>query len=408
MMADRAEYETLVVGTGPVGMVAALASAQAGLRTAIVGPRASTSDARTTAIMHPGLDYLQSLSLGPFLEREGAPLRAMRIIDATSRLIRSPTVTFHASEMDLPAFGRNIANAALNAALERAVDENPGIRRIEGLVENWRLDETEVTASVSNGTQLSASLVIAADGRGSPARVAAGIDVDTKPTGQTAIVLSFSHTRAHDGISTEFHTESGPFTQVPLAGNRSSLVWVVRNEDAPAIMALGRDDLAVRIERQMRSMLGKVTVETEPQTYPLTTSRPRRYAAKRVALVGEAAHVFPPIGAQGLNLGIRDVEALIQVASRHRDDPGATEALAEYETARRPDIALRAGAVNLLNRSLLSDLLPAQLARSTVFEALRAFSPIRSFFMREGMRPGGGFDALVPFRTRDRRAEGPI
>jgi 2-octaprenyl-6-methoxyphenol hydroxylase len=404
-MTDRAEYEVLVAGTGPVGMIAALACAKAGFQTAIAGPKASTADGRTTAIMHPGLDYLKSLSLGSFIETRGEPLRTMRIVDATQRLVRSPTVTFHASELDLPAFGHNVANAEFNAALETAILETPGIRRLEGLVASWHPSETHVDARMEDGTEIAAALVIAADGRGSSARLAAGIYVETQSTGQSAIVLSFSHTRPHEGISTEFHTESGPFTQVPLAGNRSSLVWVVRTDDAPSILALDPSELAVRIEGQMRSMLGRVTVETQPQTYPLSTSRPRRYALNRIALVGEAAHVFPPIGAQGLNLGIRDVESLVQVATRNREDIGAADALAAYEAKRRPDIALRSGVVDLLNRSLLSDLLPAQVARSAVFEALRTLSPLRNFFMQEGMRPGNGLRSLLPLKTRDRQAE---
>lgn len=401
---ERAEYDVLIAGTGPVGLIAALAFADAGFRTALVGPKASTSDGRTTAIMDPALRYLDALMMGPILHEHGEPLKTMRIVDATARLVRSPTVTFRAAEIDLPAFGLNIANAELNAALESAAVARPGVVRHEALVERWEPGEGRVAAKLSDGSELAARLVVAADGRSSPARLAAGIEVDARPTGQTAIVLAFSHTRPHSGISTEFHTESGPFTQVPLAGDRSSLVWVVKSDDAAELLALGRAELAQRVERQMRSMLGRVTVDTDPQAYPLSTSQPRRYADKRIALIGEAAHVFPPIGAQGLNLGIRDVESLVSVATRHRADPGASAALAEYEVRRRPDVAMRAGAVNLLNRSLLSDFLPAQLARSTVFEALRAFSPIRAFFMHEGMRPGSGLRALLPLRTRDRRA----
>jgi 2-octaprenyl-6-methoxyphenol hydroxylase len=403
-MTYQAEYEVLVAGTGPVGMIAALAFAQAGFRTVIAGPKASTTDGRTTAIMHPGLDYLESLSLGSFLETHGEPLRTMRIVDATRRLVRSPTVTFHASELDLSAFGRNLTNAEFNVTLEAAISETPQIHRVEGFVESWHPSATHVEATMVNGTEISAPLVVAADGRGSPARHAAGIEVETRPTGQSAIVLSFSHTRPHDGVSTEFHTESGPFTQVPLAGNRSSLVWVVRSDDAQSIQALDASELAIRIERQMQSMLGRVTVETQPQTYPLSTSRPQLYALNRIALVGEAAHVFPPIGAQGLNLGIRDVESLIKVAVNHRADIGSADALAAYDAQRRPDITLRSGAVDLLNRSLLSDLLPAQFARSAVFEALRTVSPLRNFFMQEGMRPGNGLRSLLPVTTRDRRA----
>lgn len=405
-MTDRAEHEVLVAGTGPIGMISALAFADAGFDTAIVGPPVAKTDGRTTAIMQPALRYLDSLGLGPALEHQGEPLRTMRIIDATSRLVRSPTVTFQSSELDLPAFGRNIANADLNGALAEAMAMRPRIRRIEGLVEEWTPGPQSVAAIISGGTNVSARLVVAADGRNSPARSAARIAVDERPTGQTAIVLSFAHTRPHGGISTEFHTESGPFTQVPLPGNRSSLVWVVRSADVSALLATDSAELGERIERQMQSMLGRVTVETVPQAYPLVSSRPRSYAARRIALVGEAAHIFPPIGAQGLNLGIRDVEALVDVSRRNRSDPAAPSALAAYEAKRRPDIALRSGAVGLLNRSLLSDLLPAQVARGVMFEALRTLSPLRSFFMREGMKPGTGLRSALSVRTRNRLEEG--
>lgn len=401
---DQTSFEVLVAGTGPVGLIAAVAFGEAGFRTALVGPAAATEDGRTTAIMDPAIRYLEGLMLARVLEEHGEPLKTMRIVDATSRLVRSPTVTFRAAEIGLEAFGTNIANAKLNAALEAAAEAHPNVTRHQGLVERWMPSDDKVTAVLDNGLELTSALVVAADGRTSPARLAAGIDVDMHPTGQTAIVLSFTHTRPHSGVSTELHTESGPFTQVPLAGDRSSLVWVVKSHDAAALLALDQVELAARVEARMHSMLGRVTIDTAPQAYPLSTSRPRRYADNRIALIGEAAHVFPPIGAQGLNLGIRDVQSLVDIAERFRADPGAAAALEAYEAKRRPDIALRAGAVNLLNRSLLSDFLPAQMARGTVFEALRTLSPLRAFFMHEGMRPGSGLRAVLSLKTRDRKA----
>ena len=142
-------------------------------------------------------------------------------------------------------------------------------------------------------------------------------------------------------------------------------------------------------------MLGRVTVDSGRQIYPLSAATPWRFAHNRVALVGEAAHVFPPIGAQGLNLGIRDVADLLEVASENRADPGAIKALATYDIKRRPDILARSSAVNLLNMTLLSNMLPAQMARSAGLDVLRAFAPLRAFFMREGLRPGSGFSALT-------------
>jgi len=159
--------------------------------------------------------------------------------------------------------------------------------------------------------------------------------------------------------------------------------------------ALDGAALSAAVEARMDSMLGRVRVEPGCQVYPLATSLPQRFAVRRVALVGEAAHLFPPIGAQGLNLGIRDVRQLVEAASRHREDPGADVVMDAYDRARRPDILARTGAVSLLNRSLLSDFLPMQLARSAGLAMLGAFAPLRGFFMREGLSPGSGFRALA-------------
>ena len=255
-----------------------------------------------------------------------------------------------------------------------------------------------IEAALETGGTVTAKLAAAADGRRSPAREAAGIAVKFWEAGQSALVLNFSHARPHDDTSTEFHTEDGPFTQVPLPGRRSSLVWVTRRRRAGELAALPEAELSRLVEERMQSMLGRVEVEPGRQVYPLASALPRRFADRRVALVGEAAHIFPPIGAQGLNLGIRDAEDLTKVALRHAADPGAAAALAAYDRARRPDILARSSAVDMLNRSLLSDLLPAQAARAAGLSLLRVTPPLRAFFMREGLRTGGGFAGLLSWK----------
>lgn len=394
-MNDTGSSEVIVAGTGPAGLIAAIALARSGLSVTLVGPEVRTDDRRTTALMAPSLAYLQTLGIGPKLREQGAPLRVMRIVDATSRLVRSPPVTFRAAEIGEDFFGLNVPNAHLNQVLEEAVLADPAIAWRRTTVTQWRLLPENAVAVLADGTEAHGSLVAAADGRASPAREAAGIATRRTALPQAALVLNFAHSRPHDWVSNEFHTETGPFTQVPLSELRSSLVWVVRPETAEELAVLPDDELSRRIEEKMQSMLGKVTVEPGRQIYPLASISPLRFAAKRVALVGEAAHVFPPIGAQGLNLGIRDVEDLAAIAARHAGDPGVAAALAEYDRRRRADILARSSAVNLLNRSLLSSFLPAQLARFAGLGALGALAPLRGFFMREGLRPGGGFAALA-------------
>ncbi|ESZ06460.1 UbiH/UbiF family hydroxylase [Mesorhizobium sp. M1060] len=394
-MDHRETARILVAGSGPAGLIAALGFAEAGFPVTLVGPEAGGPDGRTTALMNPALKVLDRLGVLAELAPKAAPLKVMRIVDATSRLIRSPVVTFRAMEIGEEQFGLNLPNSALNPTLAKSVAAHPGIEWLTSMVESWRLDADQAHAVLTDGREVSAALAVAADGRLSPAREAAGIVASVRSYRQAALVLNFGHRSEHGFTSTEFHTETGPFTQVPLPGNRSSLVWVVKPEAAKDLAALDDATLSERVEQQMQSMLGRVSVEPGRQIYPLSAASPGRFAQNRVALVGEAAHVFPPIGAQGLNLGIRDVEDLIGIARENRGDPGAARALAAYDSRRRPDVLARSGAVNLLNMSLLSDMLPAQMARSAGLNVLGSFAPLRAFFMREGLRPGSGFAALT-------------
>ena len=382
--------EILVAGAGPAGMIAALAFANAGFSVTLAGPVAASGDRRTTALMMPSMLFLKELGLFDALTREAAPLSAMRIVDATSRLIRSPTVTFRASEIGEVAFGYNIPNGHLLSTLDAAVREHTAIEWLGSLISGYRLSDGQAVAELEGNT-IAARLVVAADGRSSPAREAAGIRTHRHSHAQSALVLNFAHTRDHGNVSTEFHTETGPFTQVPLPGRRSSLVWVVRPGTAERLTEMSDAAISEEIEERMQSMLGKIEVEPGRQVYPLSSAMPSRFGARRVALVGEAAHLFPPIGAQGLNLGVRDIQDLVATARASRGDPGSPAALLRYDAHRRPDIMARSSAVNMLNHSLLSDFLPAQLMRSAGIGLLAGFAPLRGFFMREGLRPGSGW-----------------
>lgn len=404
-MGTPQEFDIIVAGTGPAGLIAALALADAGFSICLAGPPVRRDDSRTTALMIPSLEFLDKMQLGDTLREAGAPLRIMRIVDMTNRLVRSPAVTFRASEIGQEAFGHNIPNRVLGAALEKALGTRANIHRAVAQVVAWEPGAERIVARLDVGVAISARLAVAADGRGSPARGAAGIDVKRAALPQLALVVNFSHQRGHDDTSTEFHTADGPFTQVPLRGeNRSSLVWVTSPQKADELAAMDDPSLSRAVETMMQSMLGKVSVEPGRQVYPLSTAMPARFADRRIALVGEAAHVFPPIGAQGLNLSIRDVRDVVDTVRGAVGDPGADTVLARYDAKRRPDVMARAGAVNALNRSLLSDLLPAQLLRCAGLGLLGASAPLRSIFMREGMRPGSGLGAAgTALREKVRR-----
>lgn len=386
--------DVAVSGGGLAGRIAALAFAREGFSTVLIAPDDGREDKRTTALMDQSLAFLQKLDIWDKVRLEAAPLATMRIIDATQRLLHAPTVNFRSAEIGLDAFGYNIPNAPFLSILGEELSKLENVSIRDSAVVRAELGGERAKLELADGTLVEAALVVGADGRKSLLRDAAGIGVDLRSYPQTAVVLNFAHERPHGGVSTEFHTRTGPFTQVPLPGNRSSLVWVVRPEEAVEILQLPAEALDRRIEERMHSILGKVAVEERPQAWPLSAMTARRFGAGRLALIGEAAHVFPPIGAQGLNLSLRDIETALDLAASTRN-AGTGLAIGEaYDRRRRADIVSRTAAIDLFNRSLLSGFLPVQMLRAAGLHMLSAIPPLRQLAMNEGVAPGRGFRAL--------------
>ena len=390
------KFGTIVVGGGPAGLTAAIALAAGGIPTALVGKRPARPDNRTTALLAGSVTALEALGVWELCAAQSAPLRIMRIVDDTGRLWRAPEVKFDAAEIDLDAFGYNIANRDLVAALEQRARGLAGLTLIDDEVTALEPGDNTASMTLKNGMTLRAPLVVAADGRHSMARAAAGIKTNERQYKQVALTVTLRHSRPHRDTSTELHTASGPFTLVPLPGQRSSLVWVIDPRQADEIAALDDATLAGEIERASHSILGKIELEPGRGLFPLGTATAQRFADHRIALVGEAAHVIPPIGAQGLNLGLRDAATIGELAlAAHRDgqDIGGYEILAAYDKARRGDVASRGMAIDLLNRTLLTDFLPVQGLRGLGLYALDRIGPLRRAIMREGVSPNASHQA---------------
>ncbi|HZP77020.1 MAG TPA: UbiH/UbiF family hydroxylase [Pseudolabrys sp.] len=390
--------DVIVVGRGPAGLTAAVALASAGVETTLIGKRPAAADNRTTALLAGSVTALETLGVWDACRAQAAALKVMRIVDDTGRLIRAPEVRFTAEEIGLDVFGYNIENRHLIAALEARAVTLPALRRLDDDVTAVEVDDLGVTVVGKAGSPLRARLAVGADGRRSLCRQAAGIETSEHRYSQSAVALSFTHTRPHHETSTEFHTPSGPFTVVPLPGSRSSLVWVVDPAEAERIAGLAAPVLADDVERHAHSILGKVIIEPGRGVFPLTVTTAKSFAAHRVALVGEAAHVIPPIGAQGLNLGLRDAATIGELVADERrsgGDVGAPHLLARYDELRRRDVGTRSVAVDLLNRSLLTDFLPVQGARGLGLYLMDHIGPLRRAVMREGVAPAAAEPRLM-------------
>ncbi len=395
-MSEANQTDVIVVGAGPAGLAAALGCLKAGLAPIVVDTsRAASAYAakgRSAALFIKTIAFLQRLGVWDGCKAHAEPLKALQFIDDTGRRLRAPDCVFYADEIGETAFGYNITNADLAAAFRAEAEKLKLPILTPGPLTSFRETATRASLRFADGSELRASLAIAADGRMSATREAAGIRKLTWAYDQIAMAASFAHERPHRGVCIEFHRSGGPCTLVPLPGNASSFVWVERKNDAERLLALDDADFALEIEKSSHLALGRISTVSQRAAFPLSSLAVREYGRARVALVGEAAHVTPPIGAQGLNLGFRDVETLLGLltaAKEKKDDIGSPDLLRRYSVARRGDIVSRTVGADVLNRSLLSSFLPLQAARGLGLYALGSIGPLRRAFMRRGMAPVG-------------------
>lgn len=381
----KQDADTIVVGGGLAGLAAAAALARQGLSVIHLAPPAPP-DRRTSALMMPSVAFMQRAGLIDTPEAIGHKLTTIRIIDATNRLIRAPETVFEATEAGHEAFGWNFANIKLLESFTAAAP-SAGLATVPRTVHGYRRSGDLGIVRLDDGSELAAPLVVGADGKKSLIRGASNITAREHKFTEAALVCDLELSRPLGGASVEFHYPHGPFTLVPAGDKRANLVWIDEEPILRAAQAGGPDALLVAFHAKSQRLFGRLSLTSPSVVFPLSVLSVDKAGRDGVALVGEAAHAFPPIGAQGLNLGLRDVEdfiAAVAAADRSKPDWGLAASDA-YARLRAPDLSRTGGVVDTLFRSLLADWLPGQALRSGGLWALKLLPPLRKQAFAVGM-----------------------
>lgn len=390
--------DILISGGGIAGLTAAAAFGTAGFHVVCVDPAPPVTtrddlraDMRSTAMLQPARSVLEAAGLWDRLAPYASPLQVMRIVDAGGpeaepRLTRD----FNASDVsDLP-FGWNLPNWLLRREMVARLHELPNVDFRPGTATTTLFTrQTEARVGLSTDEKIRCKLVVAADGRASPMRDAAGISVTTKRYGQKALAFAVTHAIPHENVSTEIHRTGGPFTLVPLPDRDgmpcSAVVWM---DDGP--LSQGRmtmDVAAFEQEMSERScyLFGPLSLASHRTIWPIISQKAERLSGERLALIAEAAHVVPPIGAQGLNMSLADTATLLELAQAQPEGLGSREMLDAYHKARHNDIALRVQGIDLLNRASQVSTPALRDVRALGLNALYTLGPVRRTLMQMGL-----------------------
>jgi 2-octaprenyl-6-methoxyphenol hydroxylase len=392
------DIDILISGGGIAGMTAAAAFGAAGFHVICVDPAppiterdAVGADMRSTAMLQPARQVLQDAGLWDALVPHAAALQIMRVVDAGGE-VAEPRVTreFKASEISELPFGWNFPNWLLRRELVARLEALTNVDFRPGTGTTSLFTRTaEARVGLTDGSRVTAKLVIAADGRTSPMREAARIDVKTTRYGQKALAFAVTHPIPHEMVSTEIHRTGGPFTLVPLPDRdgmpSSAIVWM---DDGDKTLARSKMDVAAfEDEMSERSchLFGPLTLASPRNVWPIISQHAERLSGERIALIAEAAHVLPPIGAQGLNMSLQDIAKLLELAQAKPDTLGDQVMLDAYHKARYSDIQLRLRGIDLLNRASQASVPLARDARAAGLNALYSLGPVRKMLMQMGL-----------------------
>ena len=390
--------DILISGGGVAGLAAAAAFGSAGFSVICTDPAppvterdAEGADLRTTAFLQPSRAVLEAAGLWDRLAPHATPLQVMRIVDAGGEVPEPrQTRAFDAAEVSDAPFGWNLPNWLLRREMAARLAELPDVSFRPGVATAEVLArEAEARVRLSDGARLAARLVIAADGRQSPVREGAGIPVRTTRYGQKALAFAVTHPIPHGHVSTEIHRSGGPFTLVPLPDWRglpsSAIVWMERGAEAERLAALPEEAFEAAMSERSAWLFGPLKLASRRTLWPIISQIAARFHARRVALMAEAAHVVPPIGAQGLNMSLADLRELLALAQAAPQDLGSDRMLAAYTRRRWPEVQARVAGIDVLNRASMAGAPVLRDLRAQALGALHAAPPVRRALMRAGL-----------------------
>ncbi|WP_411351272.1 UbiH/UbiF family hydroxylase [Leisingera aquaemixtae] len=395
-MADTCDI--LISGGGIAGLTAAAAFASSGFSVICADPAppvtdrdAEGSDLRTTAFLQPAQALLDRCGIWARLEEHAAPLQIMRIVDAGGARPEPRVVKdFNAADISDQPFGWNLPNWLLRREMIARLAELPNVDLRFGTGTTGLFTRTgEARVSLSDGSQVTAKLVVACDGRNSPMRAAAGIPVKTTRYGQKALAFAVTHPVPHENVSTEIHRSGGPFTLVPLPDYQgqpsSAIVWMERGPRAQELLNLDPAAFEAAMTERSCGLFGDLKLASRRTIWPIISQSAERLNGERLALMAEAAHVVPPIGAQGLNMSLGDLRSLLELAEARPEGLGDAQMLAAYHKARHNEILLRVKGIDLLNRTSMLAPRPLRDLRAFGLNALYSLAPVRKTLMQMGL-----------------------
>ena len=392
------DWDVIVAGAGIAGLVATAAFSRAGYSVLCIDPmsdplsrESEKADFRTTALLQPSTDFLKKIGLWRGLEPHAAALRTMRIIDAGGEN-PSPRVTreFNSADLSENPFGWNIPNWLLKREIAAQINEcqNASVRfSLSAKALFCRRNSARVL--LSDGTNVRCKIVIGADGRNSPMRRAAGIDVKTIRYGQKALAFTVTHPIPHQNVSTEIHRWGGPFTMVPLPNSNgspsSAVIWMETGTMVNQLSKLNDIEFEAKINARSCMLLGPLELASCRTIWPVISQHANRLASQRLALVAEAAHVVPPIGAQGLNMSMADIATLLELAEESPDCLGEEKMLENYHSKRHFDVVARVIGIDILNRMSIAKARPIRDMRALGLNIIHELPHVRKALMKLGM-----------------------